>query len=518
MWGLPATGGGNPDGPLRFVRNPAAVLVRPGRPFLGEGPVVPLTGAAPKDGGAAFADAAAGRRRGGVGRRPGGGGRPRPTGGSGRRERRVIDSRPPSFPEPPVPGRMRALVEADGSAAEAAFEPIRERQALVALAAVAAGLWAGIVVWSIFLGLLRGGVGGRELAGAIGGLACSVTPGLFVALLVQVSRYDLARGWVRLSAGRVERQWVWPLIDTATDAEAGPGDGLIDTPGPWFGTGRPSPVWARVRGEPTILSPPLAAREGAWLRAAVAAAVGRADGRPFAPWLAPADPGAPPHPRVSISRDRRGRTTVTVPLGDDAGRIRWACHLVGGALLVGPAAAWAWRGLPDDPSNASVMAVAWFAAALIGAVIAGRPHATVRTTIGGGRVGVRTGWGPLRVGWSVPTGRVRLTATAVHHAGVWASLGGDEGSPSNAIGKPFAANPGAVMVLDRGPWWTPDTGVFGDRAVRPLTGRVPRGSDGPAFAAAAAGAVAAALIETGWRADRPGGWRFGWPVGERPDE
>ena len=412
---------------------------------------------------------------------------------------------------------MRALVEPDGSAAEAAFGPNGERRIFVALAALAAGGWAVTVVWLIALELLRGGVGGKALAQAVVGLACSATPGLFVLLVGKLLRYELARGWVRLSAGRVELQWVWPLIDTATDAEAGPGDGLVDTPGPWFGTGRPAPVWVRLRGEPTLLSPPLGAREGAWLRAAVAAAVGRADGRPFAPWLAPADPHAPPHPLVAVRRDRRGRTTVTVPLGDDAGRVRWACHLVGGALLVGPAAAWAWRGPPDDAADASVMAVAWFAAGLIGAAIAGRPHATVRTTIGGRRISVRTGWGPLRAGWSVPIGRVRLAATAVHHAGVWASLGGDEGPPSDAVGKPFAASPGAVVVLDRGPWWRPELGFVAGRAVRPLTGRVPRGTDGPAFAAAAAGAVAAALVETGWRADRPGGWRFGWPVSERSD-
>ena len=389
---------------------------------------------------------------------------------------------------------------------EASFPPSPKARLTAGAAVIggvlAAGAVAAVGVWLLFG---AGPPGPVEPHGLLLGAALSALPPPIAALHVWTGRFETARLWVRVTPAAVEWERVWWGLRRSGSADRGEPHGLLDAPGPWFGAEGTAPVRARLGGRAVRLTPELNGPAGADFRAELADAIGTyPPGLPAGPWLTAVRPGVPvpAHPEVTIDRDRRGRATVTTPLGYRTTAGRWLFGVLGaGCAAVVPAACLAWAA--EDPPITAGLVWGWSvgaaAGAALGLMLAGVPRATVRVTVGPVRTSVRTGWGPVRCGPPVRNDRVTAVATALHHDGVWGLPTGGGGNPDGPLR--FERNPAAVLVR-LGRW------LLNEGPVVPLTGSAPK-DGGAAFASAAAGAVAAALGEAGWRGEAPADWRFG---------
>ncbi|NNJ25750.1 hypothetical protein [Alienimonas chondri] len=392
---------------------------------------------------------------------------------------------------------------------EASFEPSRWGRSMTVLGVVGAlavsMLWAAAMV-SEQLGRGLVGVNWGELWG---GLACSAVPFFLAAVFLAETRLGYARIWFRVTPERAEWERVWWGMRRYGTTSLVEGDGLIDEPGPWFGADEHAAVSARLGGQRVQLARSLDGANGARVRAGIAGVIGVVPrDRPAGPWLTSADPQAPPHPDVQVGHDRRGRPTVTTPLMPRSGA-PFRLWIAGGVAiaLVAPGAWWLWflDGSPMTPGLWATWPVGVAAGLAAGAGIGAAPWATVRVTLlakpnRGDRLAIRTGWGRWRVGPRVRLSGIQAVAAALHHTGRW-SLGEVHANLPWKAASRYRRNPTAMLVR-------PARWDGAEQTAIPLTGRVPH--DDPAtFAAAAAGAVKALLIEADWNAKPPADWRFG---------
>ncbi|MFH5802909.1 hypothetical protein [Alienimonas sp. DA493] len=421
-----------------------------------------------------------------------------------------------SEPAPPTPIRP-AAVPLDGAVFEASFGPSPASRPLAFCGALAALAAAGVgLLFLIETGLGMRARGLATLGELAQGLACSAVPILLLSVHLWEFRLELARSWFRVTPERLEWECVWWGVRRFGTVEILPGDGLLDEPGPWFGEETKAAVSAIVGGKTTPLTRRLSGEDGARVRAGVAGVLGMLPaGRPVGPWLAPADPQAPPYPLVRVHHDRRGRPAVIMPLNARRGWGRWVFVALGVALASAIPTFWWERRSEWEPAalGSSLGWSVWAAAGLItGAAIAAAPWATRQVAFrrarsvgprwlrGEDRLLVRTGWGRLRFGRSVRASAVRDVATALHLPAPW-GLPEAHTKISGLEAFRYRRNPGAVLVHPAR--WAP-----AGRTERALTGRAPQ--DRPeAFAAAAAGAVKAMLIAEGWQPQPRQDWRFG---------
>ena len=398
------------------------------------------------------------------------------------------------------------MTDDDRTLFEAGFAPSPKARLTPALQ-MGAGVFAagGIAVVTVILAGVRWGP--VDPWGLLTGAGFSAAALLAAGLAVWFGRFESARLWVRVTPAAVEWERVWWGLRRSGAADRGEPHGLLDDPGPWFGAEKAAPVRARLGGRAVRLTPELNGPAGADFRAELADAIGTyPPGVPAGPWLTAVRPGAsvPAHPDVTVGRDRRGRATVTTPLGYRTTAGRWVFDLLGaGCAGFVPAACLAWAA--EAPPVTAGLVWGWSVGAAagvaLGLVIAAVPRATVRVTVGPVRTSVRAGWGPVRGGPTVANARVSAVATALHHDGVWGLPATGGGNPDGPLR--FVRNPAAVLVRPGRPF-------LGQKPVVPLTGTAPKGGGG-AFAAAAANAVAAALADVGWRGEHGADWRFGPP-------
>ena len=402
----------------------------------------------------------------------------------------MTPARPAAAPVTRSADRPHAVFEAD-------FRPSAAGRFVIlgCAAAVAAG---GVALVGAGVQVLRAGV--RPPAFDV--FVTSWVVLASAALTFWLNRFEVARVWFRVTPRRAEWERIWWGVRRAGAAELTAGDGLIDCDGPWYGGGGRVAIAARLGGRRVQLTPRLPGREGAEIRAGVAGAVGVAPpARMIEPCFRFADPHAPPHPAVMVERDARGRTVVTMPLRIDGRRVRGVFRLFGLALAVAVTAALGWSvadGRRDGLAWATA-AVATAAGWALGLGVAATPAATVRVTVGAGRVAVRTGWGRWRAGRNLRIDGVRAVVVVAHHEGVWLGANAAWATDPTARLRPFRRRPTAALVRRRRP-----TDLW--PRVVPFSGR---GADDPAgLAAAAAAAVAAALAEHGFEPDPPSGWQF----------
>ncbi len=422
--------------------------------------------------------------------------------------------RPPARHDPVAGAAVSAEPSPAASAAqpeepsyETSFHPPVDRRAGAVLGvalgvATSAGIAVSVILGGPALGPagLFGPRGGEYWAG----LACSAVPLLIVGVTTWSARMQSARVWLRATPRQIEWERVWWSLRRYDVLPVRPGDGVLDRHGPWFGREGPEPVLVRLDGQSVTLTPPLTGERAAEVRAGLGAVLGSTPpGRSFGPWLTPADPAAPSHPAVTVGRDRRGRATVTTPLRPIRGRRdRLPLAATGLCLALFTPILWAIAEPPDAADRIAfltAMSVCTLCGLIAGAALAAAPWATVRVTVGARRVSVRAGWGRLRSGPSVRQDSVRAAVVASHHEGVWHAINGDQSPASWLPNGTITRNPVAALVRPRRRFQS-------ERAFLPLTGRYD--GDRIPFAAAAAGAVAAALLDRGWEPAVPTDWRF----------
>ena len=359
---------------------------------------------------------------------------------------------------------------------------------------------------SLYVGVAAVGEGIREgPVGMLFGATCSlVLPAVGVGVLLG-QRRTLARLWLRATPGRLETDRVWLNRSTPFTHEPKPGGPAVRD-GDGLGAAAAGPL---KLGDGPPFTPTLRPPDREWLRQALARVYAAAGDPAFARVAAltvavePDPHRRVTHPGVRVREDGPDRLVLEFPLWRVTvwRRVGYSalCLLIGSAPAGLAAAVLVFEGnrVGRSASTLGGVGVLVILGVALGMLVAAGAWRTTRIAVTARGVKVRTGWGPLRLGWG--TRADRLAAVAVGGGRRVVADGpraGRERRAATAWLVPHRPRGGRRPVVVPPGW------------VR-LTPVPPGDDDGP-FASAVAAAVADRSARFGWTTAPPVDWRFGW--------